>query len=138
MKLRTEEIAYINTFETLTGAPVKDCVVDEERIIFVVKEGYMGKAIGKNGANIKKLEKMLNKKIHLVEYGDSPERMIRKIFFPVEVKEAYITEKNGKKTLYVRVDGREKKRVMGGGGFKIRIARTLLQRHFGIENVVVS
>ena len=48
------EMRYIALFESITGATAKDCIVDDElnRIIFIVKEGDIGAAIGKGGKNI--------------------------------------------------------------------------------------
>jgi len=40
---------YIALFESISGASVKDCIVDEveQRAIFVVNPGQVGVAIGK-------------------------------------------------------------------------------------------
>ena len=57
---------YISLFESLTGAKVKDCIVNDI-VIFIVHENEMGKAIGKQGSNIKRIENILKKKIKLVE-----------------------------------------------------------------------
>ncbi|MGL6297993.1 MAG: NusA-like transcription termination signal-binding factor, partial [Methanobacteriaceae archaeon] len=49
VKLSATEIRYIALFEDITGAMVKDCIIDDDngKIIFVVKNGDMGLAIGK-------------------------------------------------------------------------------------------
>ncbi len=45
---------YIALFESISGASVKDCIVDEveQRAIFIVNQGQVGVAIGKGGRNI--------------------------------------------------------------------------------------
>lgn len=55
---------YIALFESISGASVKDCIVDEveQRAIFVVNQGQVGVAIGKGGRNIHTLERMTGKK----------------------------------------------------------------------------
>ena len=45
--LNQEIIGFINIFENITGASVKDCFLEDEKIIFVVNPGSMGLAIGK-------------------------------------------------------------------------------------------
>ncbi len=41
IKFTSREMRYIALFQSITGATVKDCIVDNDlnRIIFVVKEG---------------------------------------------------------------------------------------------------
>ena len=47
---------FVSLFESLTGARVKDCIELENGLLFVVEAGEMGKAIGRNGVNIKRVE----------------------------------------------------------------------------------
>ena len=58
IRLTGREMRHIALFENITGATAKDCIVDEElnRIIFVVKEGDVGAAIGRGGKNMHLLE----------------------------------------------------------------------------------
>ena len=68
IKLTGKEMRYIALFESITGASVKDCILDEEanRVIFVVKEGDVGMAIGKGGKNIHLLERMTSKRHEII------------------------------------------------------------------------
>ena len=65
---------YIALFESVSGASVKDCIIDEEqeRAIFVVNQGQVGVAIGKGGRNIHTLERMTGKKHEIIEYSEDP------------------------------------------------------------------
>jgi N utilization substance protein A len=49
----TETIRMITLFENITGAPVKDCLIEENTLYLVVDEGKVGIAIGKNGNSVK-------------------------------------------------------------------------------------
>jgi len=64
IKITCDEMRYIALFERISGASVKDCIVDEveARAIFIVNPGQVGVAIGKGGRNIHTLEKMTGKK----------------------------------------------------------------------------
>ena len=54
--------------ERVTKAKVKDCFTDEEEnLFFVVAPGELGKAIGKGGANIRKMQDELQRKIRVIE-----------------------------------------------------------------------
>ena len=66
--LGTEEVRCINLFEVVTGAGVKDCVINGDRIMFVVSEGDIAMAIGKKGSNIKQVEFKMQKKIDVIEF----------------------------------------------------------------------
>ena len=54
IRITTREMRYIALFENITGATVKDCIVDDvlNRIIFIIKKGDVGMAIGRKGKNI--------------------------------------------------------------------------------------
>lgn len=71
-------IGVIMTFEKLTKAHVKNCVMDKT-VLFVVKEGDAGKAIGKNGMNIQKLSKLLKKPVRIVEYSEDPITFVKNL-----------------------------------------------------------
>ena len=57
IKFTANEIRYIALFENMTGAMVKDCIIDDEhgKVTFVVKNGDMGLAIGKGGSTVSKV-----------------------------------------------------------------------------------
>jgi len=56
IKITADEMRYIALFESISGASVKDCIIDEEqgRAIFIVNMGQVGVAIGKGGRNIQR------------------------------------------------------------------------------------
>ena len=77
IKITCDEMRYIALFESISGASVKDCIIDEEqeRAIFIVNQGQVGVAIGKGGRNIHTLERMTGKK---------PGSHFFRYFFPAE------------------------------------------------------
>ncbi len=138
MRLTTTEIRYMSLFESLTGALARDCIVDGKNIVFVVKEGNMGLAIGKNGRNVKRLEKLLGKHVELVEYAPDPKQFLKNIFYPAHVINVNIIERGGRKIAYVVVDSKDKRALGKRINSRLKLARTLASRHFGIDNVVVT
>ena len=68
----------------MTGAKVKDCIANE-KFIFIIEENEMGKAIGKNGVNVKRLESKLRRKIKLVEFSNDALQFVRNLIYPIEV-----------------------------------------------------
>jgi len=140
VKLTTEGIRYIALFESLTGAIARDCIVDEEndRIIFVVKNGDMGLAIGKNGNNINRVKKSIGKHIEIVEHSDDLNEFVANALQPVAVKKVQIVSKDYKRLAYVEVMSKDKGLAIGKNGRNIQKAKVLAQRHYGLEDVIIQ
>lgn len=134
IKLTTDTIRYIALFETLTGAVTKDCITENNSILFIVKEGNAGLAIGKNGINIQKLQSTLNKKIEVLEYSDNIIKFIQNMFRPAKIEDIYTSEKSdGRKVVYIN-PVTDKGLVKN----KFKKAKALLQKYFGINELVIS
>lgn len=141
IKFTTKEMRYISLFERITGANAKDCIVDEDenRVIFVVKEGEVGMAIGKGGRNIKALERMTSKKHEIIEYSEEPEQFIKNALKPARVREVRLTEKrNGKTMAVVAVRPKDKGIAIGKNGRNAERLRFLAKRYFQIQKVSIT
>ena len=99
VKLSTDGIRYIALFESLTGARAKDCFEDSEnnRLIFVVKSGDMGLAIGKGGDHINRVKKTIGKHVEIIEHSDDPVEFVKNAFHPVILKNASLVVKDDKR-----------------------------------------
>lgn len=139
IKLTSDEMKYIALFESMTGATARDCIIDEKmgRIIFLTKPGDMGLAIGKGGRNINTLKKMTGKQIELVEYSDTPEKLIKNSLSPANVKEIRLTEKSDRRIAVVEVDPKDKSIAIGKNGRNIEKTRMLAKRYFQIDHVII-
>ena len=138
IRITSREMRYIALFENITGATVKDCIVDEEanQIIYVVKEGNVGIAIGKGGKNIRLLERMTGKKHDIIEHSESPAQFIKNALKPAQVKEIRITERpDGKTMAVVSVNPKDKGVAIGKNGKNAERIRFLAKRYFQIQNV---
>jgi N utilization substance protein A len=141
IKITSKEMRYISLFESITGANVKDCIVNEEqsRVILVVKEGEIGMAIGRGGRNIHTLERMTGKKHEIIEYSERPAQFIKNALKPAMVKEVRITERpNGKTMAVVTVNPKDKGVAIGKNGKNAERLRFLAKRYFEIENVSIT
>ena len=132
---------YIAFFESITGVTVTDCILDREknRLIFLVKKGYVGKAVGKNGINIKRLNKLTGKNIEVVEYSEKMDELIKNSLFPASVQSIRLSKNiNGKKVVYVSVPSKEKGLAIGKEGRNISRAILILKRYFDIEHIILQ
>ena len=141
IKLTSVEMRYIALFQSITGATVKDCIVDDDlnRIIFVVKEGSIGMAIGKKGKNIHTLERMTGKKHEVIEHSENPAQFIKNALKPAKVDEVRITERmDGKKIAVISVHPKDKGVAIGKNGRNAERIRFLAKRYFQIQNVSIT
>ena len=141
IRLTSKEMRYIALFESITSATVKDCIVDDElnRIIFIVKEGEIGVAIGRGGKNIRVLERMTGKKHEIIEHSENPAQFIKNALKPAHVSEIRITERpDGKSIAVVSVDARDKGVAIGKNGRNAERIRLLAKRYFQIQNVSIT
>jgi N utilization substance protein A len=142
IKFTSREMRYIALFQSITGATVKDCIVDDSdlnRIIFVVKEGSIGMAIGKKGKNIHQLEKMTGKKHEVIEHSDNPAQFIKNALKPAKVDEVRITERmDGKTIAVISVNPKDKGVAIGKNGRNAERIRFLAKRYFQIQNVSIT
>ncbi|MEM3671320.1 MAG: NusA-like transcription termination signal-binding factor [Thermoprotei archaeon] len=139
MKLSIDEMHYIGLFEGLTGAKVRDCIVRDDSVLFVVEPGNAGKAIGRKGSNIEKASKLIQKRAEVVEYSDSLEVFIRSIFTPARISSINLVEgEDGLKKVYVVPHHDDQGLAIGRNGRNINRARMLLKRYCDIDQVIVS
>ena len=141
IKFTTNEIRYIALFESMTGAMVKDCIVDDEagKLTFLVKRGDMGLAIGKRGSTVTKVQKAVDKGVEVIEHSDDPVEFITNLMAPAKVRSIRILQReSGEKIATIETDPRNKRTAIGKGGKNIERARTLAKRQHNINNIVIK
>lgn len=84
--LNEQSLQLMKQFEDITGAGSRDCIIDEknDRLIFVINPGDMGRAIGKQGTSIKKAAEDLGKKIEVVEFQTKLRILLKTVSFRQE------------------------------------------------------
>lgn len=130
--LNTETIRLLTLFEKMTNVQVIDCFMGDGVVYYVVEEGKIGLAIGKNGNSIKKVEKAVGKRVKVFEYSSNPAEFIQKIIPQckgVEIKEDVIE---------IKVNKKDKGLVIGRGGEKIKIFKEILKRTHNIPEIKVK
>lgn len=139
IKLDADTLRLMTLFENVTGAQVKDCLEEEDRLVFVVGEGEVGKAIGKQAANLHKLRDILKKDVEVVGWAADREKFLANVFHKYKVEGIQFEDRrDGTVKARVKVDPREKGRAIGREGRNIKLARTLAKRHYGVDDVSVD
>ena len=125
---------FISLFESLTHAGVKDCIDNGEQLIFIVNENDVGKAVGKNGANVKRISSMLNKPIKVVEFSPDVLQFVRNFVHPLQIKD--VKEENGV-VLVEGVDTKTKGQIIGRDRKNLDNLTNVVKRHFSIDEIKV-
>jgi len=131
----TEKIRLITLFENVTGAPVKDCLIDENTIYFVIDEGKVGIAIGKNGNSVKHAENIIGKTIKLFEFAPTLEKFVKNMI--PQANEVRVEEKEGRKIVEIRVEKRDRALVIGRDSKNLKLFKEILHRSYSVDELIV-
>lgn len=129
-----EMIKLINLFEQVTRARVKDAFYIKELLTFVIYEGDMFKALGKNLENLHKMEAMLQKKIKLVEFNQDMIKFITNLLYPYKVREI---KQDGKIITISDDDQKTKGLIIGAKAQNLRNYESIVKKYFDIEEIKV-
>ena len=132
--LTIKERRYTVELQQLTNICPLDCIIDDpfDRIIFLISKGDMGIAIGRNGENIKRLQKSLGKRIEMVEEGVSPAELIANAMRPADISRVECDEERRVAEVFLKKRG-DLGVAIGKGGANIEKARLLCRRYYGME-----
>ena len=141
IKITETEMRYIQLLQNMTGATIVDCIVDEDMdtIIFTVKKGEVGLAVGKGGEKIKRFRSMTNKRVEIYEYLPDAENFVRNALKPAKVRDIRLVDRmEGKKIAMVNVEPKDKGIAIGKNGSNIKKIRFLANRYFQLDTVVIN
>lgn len=129
-----DTIQLISAFERITRSRVHDClkadVEGEPLVFFIIDSGGMGKAIGKNGSNIKNAEDLMGCRIRVFEYSADEAELVKNLV--PSAKSVRIS--NGKAVIKVAKRGA----VIGKGGSNIKVLKEILERNSTIREIEVK
>jgi N utilization substance protein A len=137
--LTSESLRHISLFEEVTGVEVMDCVDEDERLVFVVDDEELGKAIGRDAHNLENLRDKTNKDVEIVGYLEDQEDFVRNLFHKVTLEEVRIeANDDGEAIAYVVPEEESKGRAIGEGGRNVDMARELASRHTDLDDIKVE
>jgi transcription termination/antitermination protein NusA len=136
--LSNEEMQYINMASNVTKTHILDCLSIDDRIIFIVKKGQLGAAIGIKAKNLEKLRSLFKKTIKFVEFDGDKEKFIINLFKPYKINNVTLEGDGDSVVVKVDVDVSDKSKIIGKGGRNIEIIRNLARRHHSIKDVQIK
>ncbi len=137
VELSDEARRYIGRFDELTDVTPKDCLVEGDRLVFLIPAGEMAAAIGQAGETVEAVERRLSKSVDLVEDAETPEAFVASALAPAAVNAVTVSEQNDR-VAYVEVPEPDRGVAIGADGRNIETARTLAKRHHDIDDVQLT
>jgi len=125
-------MGYINLFENLTRASVKDCFEEGTSLVFIVQPGEIGKAIGKQGSTIKKVKLKFRKDIKIIEFNPTPTRFLLNLIYPLKSE----VEVRDEKLVIMTASSREKGQIYGRERENFKRLGKLIKKYFKLELVL--
>ena len=129
VKLETQSIRTIATFEKLTKVHARDCLITDECIYFLVDPERIGMAVGRNGSIIKEVRRVFGKSVKIFGYYPDPESFLRGAVPNVK----FLGTNDGSITISIPNDQRMS--VIGRNGDNIKAIREILSRHYKVKKL---
>lgn len=133
-----ENMQYINMASKTTKTDIIDCTIAEDNLVFIVRKGQLGAAIGRKAKNLEKLRSLFKKNIKFVEFDEDKERFVLNLCKPYKVKNINLENEGDSVVARVEVELSDKSKIIGKGGRNIEIIRELARRHHSIKDVQIK
>lgn len=136
--LSNENMQYINMASKITKTDVLDCMIAEDKLVFIIRKGQLGAAIGIKARNLEKLRRMFKKSIKLVEFDEDKKKFIENLCKPYDIKEVTFEGEGENTVAKIEVSPSDKSKIIGKSGRNIEIIRKLASRHHSIKDVQIK
>jgi len=128
-------IKFMSLFNNVTKVDLKDCIDGPNKIIFIVGTGNAGKAIGKKGINVQKLEKKFSKKVKIIEYNENPIQFIKNTIHPNKARD--IVCENEDTYIITPIDNSTRGMLIGRNAVNLREYEKIIMRYFKFKELKV-
>ena len=136
--LSKDAVQYINMASNIIKADILDCMITDDKLVFIVRKGQLGAAIGIKAKNLERLRNLFKKNIKFVEFDEDKERFISNLCKPYKITNLSFEGEDDSIVVKVNVDVSDKSKIIGKNGRNIEIIRKLAQRHHSIKDVQVA
>ena len=133
-----EAMQYINITSNILKVDIVDCMITDDKLIFVVKRGQLGAAIGSKAKNLEKLKRLFKKNIKFVEFDENKERFVINLCKPYKINSVTLEGSGDSTIAKVGVDISDKSKIIGRNGKNIDVIRKLANRHHSLKDVQVT
>ena len=131
-------MGYIALFEKIGRVELKECLENEDMVLFIVGERKLAELFKRNPNIITSLKEKVNKHILVAEFSRDLLTYVRNVFFRFKVKEIYISWKEGQTDILVSVEQGEIGKAIGKEGRNIKLFREAISRSFNIKSLNIK
>ena len=133
-----ETMQYINMATKITKTEILDCLNTDDKLIFIVKKGQLGAALGLKAKNLEKLRNIFKKTIKFVEFDEDKERFIHNLCKPYKISNISLEGDDENIVAKVEVEISDKSKIIGKDGRNIDVIRRLARRHHSVKDVQIK
>lgn len=134
-KFNADTIGYLNLFSSLTNINAKDCFFKDSKLVFVVKEGDIGKAVGREGSNINKIKKIFKKDIKVIEFSEDITKFVRNLIYPIQAQNIYKEDE----TVYIEAENNiTKGKIYGRNRENLKNIKEIVDKYFKIRDIKIK
>jgi N utilization substance protein A len=136
VELDDKGLGYFTQFESVTRVMPSDYLETAGWLLFLVDMPHLGKAIGKKGANVRKLAEMFRKKVVVIGDSNDIETFVRNFFNNVDITSIELIDIMGEKNIVLTVSENDRGIAIGKEGERIKAAKEFLKRKFNATIVL--
>ncbi len=131
-------MGYIALFERLSRTDVRECLENEDMVLFLVGEHKLGEMFKRNPNIMSELKEKINKHLLVAEVSRDLLSMVRNLYHRFGVKEIHITWKADQTEIVVSVEQNDVGKAIGKEGRNIKLFREALSRYFNIKSLSIK
>ncbi len=130
VELTGDDLNIFSNFERITRVMPSDYLSTETSMIFLVSQDSLGKAIGKQAANIEKLRTLFRKRVIIVADSHDAEGFVRNFFGNINIHNIEIRDVMGEQAIMLTIDEKDRGIAIGRDGERIKAAKAFLKKKF--------
>ncbi len=138
MTVDNRMMGYIALFEKLGRVELKECLENEDMILFLVGERKLAELFKRNPNIIAELKERINKHILVAETSRDLLSFVKNLFYRFGVKEIYLNWKQGQIEILVGVEQSEIGKAIGKEGRNIKLMKEAVSRFYNIKSLNIK
>ena len=131
-------IEYRALFARVTKMEVKECMENEDMVVFIIPERKMKEMFERNPDVVNKVREKINKHILLAESSRDLLSFIKNLYFRYGIKEIDIRWNQGQIDIHVGVDPNEVGKAIGKEGRNVKLMKEIVGRFFEIKSLSIK